>query len=78
MFVTLFEMDEVSFHLTGTKEFHEKPENERFTSAGLCCLQSLKFDNFTLSFDGLRQRNILKCVPHVQHDNFSPFNQSCA
>ena len=31
---------------------------------------------FTLSFGRLRQRILLKCVPHVQHDYFSPFNQS--
>ena len=36
----------------------------------------LKFGNFTLSFGRLRQRILLKCVPHVQHDDFSSFNQS--
>ena len=29
-----------------------------------------------LSFGRLRQRIVLKCVPHVQHDYFSSFNQS--
>ena len=29
-----------------------------------------------LSFGKLRQRIVLKCVPHVQHDYFSSFNQS--
>ena len=32
--------------------------------------------NFTLSFGRLRQIIVLKCVPHVQHDYFSSFNQS--
>ena len=36
---------------------------------------NLKFGNFTLSFGRLRQRNVLKCVPHGQHDYFSSFNQ---
>ena len=31
---------------------------------------------FKLSFGWLRQRIVLKCVPHVQHDYFSSFNQS--
>ena len=42
-------------------------ENDRFTVA---C------GNFTLSFGRLRQIIALKCVPHVQHDYFSSFNQS--
>ena len=29
-----------------------------------------------MSLGRLRQRMLLKCVPHVQHDNFSSFNQS--
>ena len=29
-----------------------------------------------MSFGRLRQRIGLKCVPHVQHDYFSSFNQS--
>ena len=40
------------------------------------CCENLKFRNFTLSFGRLRQRIVLKCVPHVQHDYFSFFNQS--
>ena len=32
--------------------------------------------NFTLSFGRLRQRMLLNCVPHGQHDYFSSFNQS--
>ena len=37
---------------------------------------TLSFRKFTLSFGRLRQSIVLKCVPHVQYDNFSPFNQS--
>ena len=43
------------------------------------CRENLKYGNFTLSFGRLRQRIVLKCVPHVQHaqhDYFSSFNQS--
>ena len=40
------------------------------------CRCNIKFGNFTLSFGRLRQRILLKCVPHVQHDYFSPLNQS--
>ena len=29
-----------------------------------------------MSFGRLRQRMLLQCVPHVQHDFFSSFNQS--
>ena len=39
-------------------------------------VKNLKFINVTLSFGRLRQRILLKCVPHVQHDYFSSFNQS--
>ena len=41
-----------------------------------CCRLNLNFGNFTLQFDRLRQRNLLKCVPHVQYYYFSSFNQS--
>ena len=41
----------------------------------LLCVH-LNFGNFTLSFFRLRQRIVLKCVLHVQHDYFSSFNQS--
>ena len=41
--------------------------------------ENLKFGNFTLSFDGLRQRIVKessKSVPHEQHAYFSSCNQS--
>ena len=37
---------------------------------------NLKLGNSTLSFGRLRQRIVLKCVPHVRHDYFASFNQS--
>ena len=51
-------------------------ENERFTVGCSRCHSNIKFGNFTSSFGRLRQRILLKCVPHVQHDYFSLFNQS--
>ena len=39
-------------------------------------LKNLKFGNLTLLFGRLRQRILLNCVPHVQHDDFALFNQS--
>ena len=50
--------------------------NERFTVVCSRCRENLKCGNFTLSFGRLRQGIVLKCVPHVQHDYFSLFNQS--
>ena len=44
----------------------------------LRCRQKLKHENFTSSFDRLRQSIAQKSVPHVQHDYFSSFNQSNA
>ena len=43
-----------------------------------CCVftLSLNYEILTLIFCRLRQRNVLKCVPHEQHDSFSSFNQS--
>ena len=38
-------------------------------------VETVKFGNSTLSFARLRQRIVLKCVPHVQHDYFSSFIQ---
>ena len=51
-------MDKVSFHLIGTNGFHAKADNEKFTAArSRRRLQNRKFENFTLSFSRLRQRN---------------------
>ena len=50
-------------------------ENERCAVMCSRCRKNLKFVNFT-SFRRQRQRIVLQCVPHVQHDYFSSFNQS--
>ena len=44
------------FHLLGTKGFHVKAKNERFTAAGSRCGQNLTYKNFTSSFGRLRQK----------------------
>jgi len=75
MLVTLYRIGEVYL---GTNGFHVKAENERFTAGSLHCHQNLKHKNLTSSFGslGLRQKSAPKSVPPVQHDYFSPFNQS--
>ena len=79
---TLCEIDVVSFHLIETIGFYITTEKKRFTAAGggggegLGCRQNFKFQNLTSSFGRLRQRNVLKCVLHVQHDYLSLFNES--
>ena len=52
--------------------FEVKVANERFILIDSRFRQTL---NLEIS-RGLRLRNVLKCVPHVQHDYFSSFNQS--
>ena len=70
---------------TGRSAIEVNVENERFIVVSSRCgfnhnkfkvLKNLKFENFTLSFGRLRQRIVVKCVPHVQHDYLSSFNQS--
>ena len=56
MFVTLQEMDEVSFHVIGTSGFLINTEKEGFTAVSSHCRQNLSLENFTLSFDRLRQK----------------------
>ena len=68
MLVTLHEIGEVRFRFLGTNGFHVKAENENFSTAGSCCHQNLKYENFTSLFDRLRQQIATKCVPHVLHD----------
>ena len=51
MLVTLYEMGEASFRLLGTIGFHVKAEELIFTAAGSRCLQNLKYENLTWSFD---------------------------
>ena len=42
----------------------------------LSLTENLTFGNVTLPFCGLRQGIVPNCVPHVQQDSFSSFNQS--
>ena len=76
MLITLNKIGELHFRLLGTNGFHVKAKSERFTAASSRCRQTLKYENFTLSFGRLRQNIAPKSVPHVQHDYFSLFNQS--
>ena len=76
MLVTFCKVSEVHFRLHGTSDFRVKAMNERFTAAGSRLRQNLKHENFTSSFGRLRQKIALKSVPQVQHDYFSPFDQS--
>ena len=55
---------------TGRSPIKVNLENERFTVVYSRC-HYISLRNFVLSFDRLRQRIVLKCVPHVQHDYFS-------
>ena len=50
-------------------------DNEWFIVVGSTCCQNVKFCYFTLMFCGVRQEKALKCVPHVQDNYFSLFNQ---
>ena len=76
MLIMLYKIGGVHFRLLGTNGFHVKAKNERFTTASLRYCQNLKYENFTSSFDRLRQNIPPKSVPHVQHDYFSSFKQS--
>ena len=63
---TLFtKKSQVHFRLLGTNGFHVKAENERFSAVGLRCYWNPKYENFTPSFDGLRQKIALKSVPII-------------
>ena len=74
-FLASFIVDRARCKWTGRSAVEQNIENERFTVVCSRCRLNLKFGNFTLSFGRLRQRIVLKCVPHVQHDYFSSFNQ---
>ena len=68
-----FIVDRVHCKRTGSSAVEVNTENERFT---VVYSRYLKFGSSTLSFGRLRRRIALECVPHVQHDYFSSFNQS--
>ena len=55
---------------TGRSAVEVNIGKERFTVVYSGCRSNLKFGNFTLLFGRLRQRIVLKCVPHVQHDSW--------
>ena len=76
MLVTLYKIGEVHFCLLGTNGYHVKAKNERFTAVSSHCRQNVNCENFTSSFDRLRQKIALKSVPHVLHDCFSSFRQA--
>ena len=57
--------------------FEVKRDNaEIFTVGCSRCRENLKFGNFTLVLDRLREKVELKCVPHVQHKYFCSFKQT--
>ena len=71
-------MGEVSFYLIRTNAFHVKAESKRFqcTAAGSPCRQNHKFRVIsTSSFDRVRQKIALNCVPLVKYFSVSSFNQ---
>ena len=70
---TLYKIGKVYSRMFGTNCFHVKAKNERFTAAGSRCRQNPKCEIFMSSFGRLRQKIAPK---NVQHDCFSPFNQS--
>ena len=64
LLVPLYEMGEVSFLVIGRNSFNVKAENERFTAAGSCCCQNLKFENSTSSFAGyVKEMYLNTCRP---------------
>ena len=75
-FFASFFVDRARCKWTGRSAVEVNIENERFTVVCSRCRENLTFGNFTLSFGRWRQRIVLKCVPHVQHYQFSSFNQS--
>ena len=53
--------------LSRHNDFHAKAKNKRFIAVGSRCCQNLKYENFTLSSDRLRQQSAPKHVLHVRH-----------
>ena len=76
MLITLYKIGGVHFRSLAKNGFRVKAKKERFTAASSGRRQNLKYENFPSSFGRLRQNIAPKSVPHVQHDNFSSFNQS--
>ena len=63
-------VDKLRWNWTDRNTVRLNIENERFTVACSSCRSNLKSGNLTFSFGRLRQRILLMCVPHVQHDYF--------
>ena len=82
MLVTLYKISEVHFRWLGRNGFHVKAKNERLNfTLILRCRIVVRTDsrqNFQISRrrGRLRQNIAPESVLHVQHDYFSPFNQS--
>ena len=66
----LYIMGEVCYNQIGTYGFEAKREKERFTVVCPRCRQNLKIGHFALLFCRVRETNVQKCLPHVQHDHF--------
>ena len=69
-------VDKLRYRWTDRSSVELNIENARFTVGCSHCHRNLKFGNFTLSLGKLCQIIVLKCVPHMQHNYFSSFNQS--
>ena len=65
--------DRVRCKWTARSSIEVNIENGRFTIACSHCCTKLKFGNFTLVDC---ERIVLNCMPHVQHNYSSSFNQS--
>jgi len=74
--LAVYLVDKLLYRWTDRSAVELNLEDERFIVGCSWCRENLNFGNFTLSFGRLRHRIVLKCVPHVQHDYFSSFNQS--
>ena len=86
MLVTSYEITEVYFRLLGTKDFHVKAKDERFTAADWRCRQNLKYENLTSSFGRLRQklhtqkacrRGITMLFPHSTNQIIDLWRSRC-
>ena len=69
--ITLCEIGEVFFRLLDTNVFPCKVRVINiYRAVRTPCHQNLKYENFTSSFGGLRQRIAPMSVLHLQDDNF--------
>lgn len=62
----------------GTNSFEPKLETELITAVAWHCRENLELAYFLSSFGRLRHRIAIKCVPHVELDDFfSLSHRSC-